>query len=105
MQFDFSKLKASGALDGPGAYQSALHAAEAVINRQRNGNSYARDAVTFLCQLTAEKETAEAGVAALFPALIEPLNDSFDPRACSLYDRVMAQVIDFYRRLPEGKKL
>ena len=33
------------------------------------------------------------------------MNDSFDPEACSIYDQVIAQVIDFYRRLPGGEKL
>ncbi|MBO0800994.1 MAG: hypothetical protein J2P31_19425, partial [Blastocatellia bacterium] len=104
MQLDFSKLKDSGALEGEGAVQAALRAAQEVIDRQRT-DSYARDAVKFLCQMTADPETARAGVAALFPALIERLNDSFDPRACDLYNRVMAQVIEFYRRLPEGENL
>jgi ADP-heptose:LPS heptosyltransferase len=105
MQFDFSKLKASGALNSQNAFSTALRAAEEVITRHRENQSYARDAVTLLCEMTAERETAQAGAAALFPALIERLNDSFDPRACALYDRIMAQVIDFYRRLPDGGKL
>src|SRR5262245_9107717 len=105
MDFDISKFKASGALNSQNAFSSALLAAEEIITRHRDNQAYARDAVTLLCEMTAKRETAQAGVAALFPALIERLNDSFEPGACALYDRIMAQLIDFYRRLPEGQKL
>src|SRR5262249_53419276 len=66
-----------------------------------------RDAVTLLCEITADenREVAGAGARILFPALIERLNDSFDPAACDLYDLIFAQVIDFYRRFPEAKDL
>jgi hypothetical protein len=105
MQFDFKKLKDSGALNAETAFQLALRATDQVISHHRANKPYAREAVALLCEMTADAETARAGVAALFPSLIERLNDSFDPRACSLYDRVMAQVIDFYRRQPDGKRL
>jgi hypothetical protein len=105
MQFDFTKLKDSGALNAQTASSLALRAADQVISHHREKKPYAREAVALLCQMTADAETARAGVAALFPSLIERLNDSFDPRACSLYDRVMAQVIDFYRRRPDGERL
>jgi ADP-heptose:LPS heptosyltransferase len=105
MEFDFKKLKDSGALNAQTAFQLALRAADQVISHHRARKPYAREAVALLCEMTADAETARAGVAALFPSLIERLNDSFDPRACSLYDRVMAQVIDFYRRQPDGERL
>ncbi|HMX25039.1 MAG TPA: glycosyltransferase family 9 protein, partial [Blastocatellia bacterium] len=41
----------------------------------------------------------------LFPELIERLNDSFNPAYCSLYDQLFVQVIEFCRRLPEGRLL
>ncbi len=105
MQFDFKKLKDSGALNAQTAIQLGFHAAEQVINHHLADKPYARAAVALLCEMTADAETASAGVAALFPSLIERLNDSFDPRACALYDRVMTQVIDFYRHQPKGEKL
>jgi ADP-heptose:LPS heptosyltransferase len=37
--------------------------------------------------------------------LIERLNDSFDPDACDLYNRIIAHVIEYYRRLPGGEDL
>ncbi len=78
-----------------------------VIDNYRNQNNYLRDAVTRLCEITTDNDpaVARAGLNALFPGLIERLNDSFDPELCSLYDRVFSQVIDFYRRLPDGKTL
>ena len=68
---------------------------------------YLRDAITLLCEVTALEDPALAqpGLEALFPSLIERLNDSFEPEACALYDCVFAQVIDYYRRLPEGQRL
>ncbi len=77
-----------------------------VIAHHRDSNGYLRDAVALLCEITAseDREIARAGVAALFPALIERLNDSFDPAACKLYHQIFAQVIDFYRGLPEARE-
>jgi hypothetical protein len=65
-----------------------------------------RDAVEALCEITAlaDPELSRLGVEALFPGLVEKLNDAFDPRLCSLYDRLFAQVISFYRRLPEAAR-
>jgi ADP-heptose:LPS heptosyltransferase len=105
MQFDFKKLKDSGALNAQAATHLGFQAAEQIINQYRDDKPYAREAVELLCEMTADPETASSGVAALFPSLIERLNDSFDPRACALYDRVMTQVIDFYRRQPKAERL
>ncbi|MCI0390357.1 MAG: hypothetical protein MOB07_16525 [Acidobacteria bacterium] len=89
------------------ASQLASRAADLVIEHHREKRAYPRDAVRLLCEITADEdpEIARAGLSALFPALVERLNDSFDPEACSIYDQVIAQVIDFYRRLPGGEKL
>jgi ADP-heptose:LPS heptosyltransferase len=88
------------------ASQLSLRAAEAIIAYHRERGGYLRDAVTMLCEITANEDPqiARAGLNALFPTLIERLNDSFDPAACKLYDRIFAQVIDFYRRLPQAAK-
>ena len=86
------------------AVRWSSRAAELVIESHRAGQGCLRDAVTLLCRIAAHREPAiaRAGLQALFPALVERLNDSFDPAACELYDRVFAQVIDFCRRLPGG---
>src|SRR5262245_13074248 len=86
---------------------AALNAADRIITQYREKNLYLRDEVRLLCELTASEDpqTAGAGLTALFPALVERLNDSFDPESCRLYDQVFAQVIDFCRRLPAGTRL
>lgn len=67
----------------------------------------ARERVRILCETAAhpDEAIAAAGQRALFPGLIERLNDSFDPAACAFYDRIAAQMIDFFRRLPEARSL
>jgi ADP-heptose:LPS heptosyltransferase len=104
---EFRARRAEGTLSLEYVSQSSLRAAGMIINHHRDSHGYLRDAVTLLCEITAseDREIAGAGVAALFPALVERLNDSFDPAACQLYDRIFARVIDFYRRLPEGAEL
>lgn len=67
----------------------------------------ARDTIARLCELSArpEPELARAGTVSLFRDVVERLNDSFAPESCAAYDRVFAQVIEFYRRLPAGREL
>ena len=86
------------------AETAARRAADDFVSHFERGQGYLGAAVRRLCELTAspDPEVARAGVAGLFPGLVERLNDSFDPRCCALYDRAFAQVIEFYRRLPEG---
>lgn len=64
-----------------------------------------RDAIELLCEINShpDPDFSKLGLNALFPNLIEKLNDSFDPTLCEIYDRVFAQVISFCRRLPEMK--
>ncbi|MGH9836222.1 MAG: glycosyltransferase family 9 protein [Blastocatellia bacterium] len=103
---EFRDRRDAGLLNAEYASRLSLQAAENVINFHHEFDGYLRDAVTLLCEITASEnqEIARAGVLALFPALVERLNDSFDPAACKLYDRIFAQVIDFYRRLPEARE-
>jgi ADP-heptose:LPS heptosyltransferase len=102
---DFRTRRKTGSLDPEQAEQEARRAADLIIAYYQEQGESPRDAVTLLCEITADenREVARAGVRILFPALIERLNDSFDPAACELYDRIFAQVIDFYRRLPQAK--
>ncbi|HEY7184586.1 MAG TPA: glycosyltransferase family 9 protein [Blastocatellia bacterium] len=107
---DFRTRRNNGSLDAESAERAARRAADLIIgcHRERGARGgILRDAVTLLCEITADenREVARAGVRILFPALIERLNDSFDPTACELYDRIFAQVIDFYRRLPRAGDL
>ncbi len=70
-------------------------------------SSPSRAAIELLCELNASGDATHAsiGLEALFPNLIEKLNDAFFPPYCNLYDRVFTQVISFFRRLPEGRQL
>jgi ADP-heptose:LPS heptosyltransferase len=107
---DFRTNRDKGSLDTGRVEQEARRAADLIIGCHRERRAQGgilRDAVTLLCEITADenREVARAGVRILFPALIERLNDSFDPTACELYDRIFAQVIDFYRRLPQAVDL
>ncbi len=66
-----------------------------------------RAAVELLCEINASRNPIHAslGLEALFPSLIEKLNDAFFLPYCNLYDRVFSQVISFFRRLPEGQHI
>lgn len=66
-----------------------------------------RLAVELLCEINFSRISSHAaiGLNALFPNLIERLNDSFLPAYCNLYDRVFAQVISFCRRLSDGSEI
>jgi ADP-heptose:LPS heptosyltransferase len=102
---DFRARRNKGSLDAEQVEREARRAADLIVNFHRERGGHLRDAVTLLCEITADgnQKVARSGVRVLFPALIERLNDSFDPAACELYDRIFAQVIDFYRRLPQAR--
>ncbi|HZF41574.1 MAG TPA: hypothetical protein VE715_22335, partial [Blastocatellia bacterium] len=102
---DFRTRRNKGSLDAEQVEREARRAADLIIGFHQERGGRLRDAVTLLCEITADenREVARAGVRILFPALIERLNDSFDPAACELYDQIFAQVIDFYRRLPHAR--
>ncbi len=62
-----------------------------------------REAIELLCEINSHPnpDFSKLGLDALFPNLIEKLNDSFDPALCEIYDHVFSQIISFCRRLPE----
>jgi len=66
-----------------------------------------RESIELLCEINASTDSQHVsiGLQSLFPHLIEKLNDAFLPSYCKLYDRVFAQIISFFRRLPEGYQL
>ena len=101
---DFRARRNKGSLDAEQVEREARRAADLIISAHRERGGYLRDAVTLLCEITVDenREVARTGVRILFQALIERLNDSFDPAACELYDRIFAQVIDFYRHLEQA---
>ena len=104
---EFDSLKEQGSRSAELALALASRAAELVIEHHQAENSCLREAVTLICRIATDEspEVASAGLTGLFPLLVERLNDSFDPATCQLYDQLFAQVIEFCRRLPEGKRL
>jgi ADP-heptose:LPS heptosyltransferase len=71
------------------------------------GGTYLGQAIALIIEIAtlSDRHLSRLGLRALFPELIERLNDSFDPAACATHDQIMAQVIDYCRHLPEGQPL
>ena len=80
---------------------------ERIIDDFMRHSVFRSDLVERLCRMAADCDAGPAreAVKAIFPGLIERLNDSFDPGSCSLYDRIFARIIDFHRNLPGGSSL
>ncbi|MBL8188995.1 MAG: hypothetical protein JNK38_13370, partial [Acidobacteria bacterium] len=104
---EFQSLKEQGVLTPDAALALAGRTADLMIEQFYRDRTYLREAVYLICQIATDESSdiARSGITALFPMLVERLNDSFDPAACRLYDQLFAQVIDYCRRLPEGKRL
>lgn len=104
---EFESLNEQGALTPNAALALAGRAADLVIEQFHRDGAYLREAVHLICRIATDEnsEIARSGITALFPMLVERLNDSFDPAACRLYDQLFAQVIDYCRRLPGGTRL
>ena len=104
---EFESLTKQGVLTPNAALALAGRAADLMIEQFYRDRAYLREAIHLICRIATDKnsDVARYGITALFPMLVERLNDSFDPAACRLYDQLFAQVIDYCRRLPEGKRL
>lgn len=66
------------------------------------------DYVALLCEMATSSRAPENGQAAaqaLFGGIVEALCDEFEERPTETYNRVMAQVISFCRRLAAGRRL
>src|SRR6185369_7419980 len=104
---EFKRLKEQGSLTAKMALEIASRAAELVIEHHAADGDCLREAVRLICEVAThqDQQVARAGINALFPLLVERLNDSFDPANCQLYDQLFIQVIEFCRRQPEGQRL
>ncbi len=104
---EFERLTAQGSLTENAALTLASRTAELTIKHFESEGRLLRNAIELLCRLAVSEDhqVARAGIHGLFPELIEQLNDSFNPAYCRLYDQLFAQVIEFCRRLPEGRLL
>ncbi len=65
------------------------------------------DLIDNLCGLaaSADCDQAQAGTDAVFRLIVEALGDRFEPSASDLYVRFFSRVIDYCRRLPQGRRL
>src|SRR5689334_10035349 len=104
---EFRDLRERGTLCAEGNELFANDAAEAFMAAFDNHGEYLSKAVTLLGEISTleDPELAEPAHRATFQRLIEPLSDSFDPDYALLYDKVMAQLIDTLRRLPQAAEL
>ncbi len=69
---------------------------------------YEEDYIDLLCEMTTfSEDTGLTGIAAqaLFRIIIESLCDDFEDLQTETYNRVMAQLISFCRKLPSGRDL
>lgn len=100
------KLIASGLLAQEQLAALANQAAADCIRYYDETRGYLREAITLICEIATLRDAAKAqvGLTALFPELVERLNDSFDSKYCRLYDQLFAHIITFCRQLPEGKE-
>ncbi|HKP87339.1 MAG TPA: glycosyltransferase family 9 protein [Blastocatellia bacterium] len=73
----------------------------------RSSGVYLRENVARLASQAASEnaEVAESASGAFFTSLVEPLADSFEPRAVTLYNRVFAQVIQACRATGRGRAI
>jgi ADP-heptose:LPS heptosyltransferase len=104
---EFDAMKEQGSLTADAALALASRASELLIEHHRNSSGCLREAVNLICRIATDTNggVARSGITALFPLLVERLNDSFEPASCRLYDELFIQVIEFCRRLPEGCQL
>ncbi|MCZ6752098.1 MAG: hypothetical protein O7E51_09755, partial [Acidobacteria bacterium] len=103
----FRRLLERGALNAEVIEKLATEAATAFLSQSRGRDTYLRDAIALLAEISTleEPDLAEPGHRATFLLLVENLSDSFDPQQCLLYDRAFAQLIAFCRKLPAAKEL
>ena len=76
--------------------------ATAVLRHQQGTEAERRKSIEQLTSLATSphRETAKAATRAIFASLIEPLADSFEAPAVTLYNRIFAQMAQLCRRLP-----
>ena len=72
------------------------------LSEYRASGAYLRGHVARLAELASSEDdhVAEPATRAVFTSLVEPLADSFDPDAVTLYNRAFAQIVQICRRNP-----
>lgn len=104
---EFRRLKAAGRLTPELASRMAHDVAAGFMAHRQSGMDRLAEAITLLCELAtlADEAVSASGLKALFSEVVEPLADSFEPEDGAIYDAAFAPVIQFCRRLPEGRPL
>lgn len=95
-------------IENPPPAESKAHSLAArILARARQTGDYSRESIKALGSMALSKDeaTAKAATRSLFAALVEPLADSFHPRAVSIYNRLFAQLIDSCRKTDAGHML
>ena len=77
------------------------------LDEYRSKGSYSHDRIARLTELAVSQDVvvAEAATKAIFTSLVEPLADSFEPEAATLYNHAFAQIIQGCRRDPRAWQL
>ncbi|MFY9556567.1 MAG: glycosyltransferase family 9 protein [Blastocatellia bacterium] len=75
------------------------------LRAHRASGVYLRDSVARVAELASSKDQriAEPATRAFFTSLVEPLADSFEPEAVTIYNRAFAQLIQISRRAPRAQ--
>jgi hypothetical protein len=103
----WSKLKNSSSAPETIARLAGQVAASFLDGFLQDG-SYSGDHIALLCEMStaeADPRLTQPAARALFGIIIERLCDEFEGLPAEFYNRVMAQVISFCRRLPAGQSL
>ena len=92
------------------AKSSAVEAsglAASYLERFEQSGAHSTDLAQRLCEFATSRDllAAAAGTDAIFRAIVEPWGDRFEQRLCDVYVQFFAQVIDFCKRLPQGRDI
>ena len=81
--------------------------AVAYLNQSQPDGDSASSEIDQLCELAASPDAAVARAAsvAIFSGVVETLADQFEPRLCTVYVEFFCRVLEYCRRLPDGKAL
>ena len=81
--------------------------ANAFLEEHQEKAVVSADLIDDLCRLavSTDRRQAQVGTDAVFRLIVEALGDRFEPPACDLYIRFFSHVIDYCRRLPQGRRL
>ncbi len=81
--------------------------AKAFLEEHEKTGAVSADLIDDLCGLAAsdDQDLARSGSDAVFRLIVEALGDQFEPLTCELYIHFFSRVIEYCRRLPQGRRL